>query len=242
MSLKSETLPSFQWYDRLWTLLKMEILFIFGRRRHAKLLKAQCDFLDCLDIYDRNISIAYQKRQDVINKRNQIKFRLQKAREKCLEFCHDNLRGNLTSEQHVIVNQWEHLRKMYQMLSTRYNAIQTMYLQINQMKSILQETYMNAEMTDDMYEITQDLKTAKISNIETVIRDCNEKLLKNAQDLTNISEKIEEFENSVDLEGFTETVGARKNRTIKTVSDLRMLLMAPDDQPNISLASLNFDA
>jgi hypothetical protein len=225
----------------------MEILFIYGRRRKAKLLKAQCDFVDTLEIYDRNMSIAYQRKQSILSIRTSVKFRLVKARERCLEICKDNYKGNLSAEQHTAVTEFEHLRKLYQSLTTRFNSIQAMYLKINQMKVILQETYMNAELSDDLFEITKDLKTAKTNTIQTVIDDCNEKLLKNAEDMTQMSERIKEFEDKIDLEGFTEKVnetnasGNSKRKQIKTVNDLRVLLQAPDDEDNVSFATVNLE-
>jgi hypothetical protein len=115
------------------------------------------------------------------------------------------------------------------------------------MKVILQETYMNAELSDDLFEITKDLKTAKTNTIQTVIDDCNEKLLKNAEDMTQMSERIKEFEDKIDLEGFTEKVnetnasGNSKRKQIKTVNDLRVLLQAPDDEDNVSFATVNLE-
>lgn len=249
MSLKPETLPSFHWYDKVWAWIKIELLFIYGRKRQAKLLKAKYDFIETIEIYDRNMGKAYAKKKLLEVKRNQVLFRLRKAKERCLEICKQVTRGGLTPEQHDAVLQWEDLNALYRGLTKRYNALQAMYRKIHHSKLILHETFANTELGDDMYEITEDLKSAKTTRIEDVINDCNSKLLESASELNKIEAQIAGIDDAIELDNFTNNVegeapkqgGPQSGKKIKTIADLRAVLLKSESDTEVSVNLLDLE-
>lgn len=249
MSFKAETLPSFYWYDKIWAIIKIELLFIYGRKRDARLLKAKYDFIETIDIYDRNIGRAFHRKQEIQAKRNQVLCRLRKAKEKCLEICQHGTKATLTPEQHGFVLQWEDLQSFYTSLTKQYNAIDALYRQTHHSKLILHETFADAQLSNYVHELTEDLKTAKANRIEKVIEDCNSKLMESASDMNKISVEISNLEGRIDLDNFSASLdvpnqkGVSKKKTLKieTVSDLRAVLLKSEQENIGEVNLLNFE-